>query len=1110
MMVTFVSQCEKNALKKTRRVLDAFAERIGDNTWQTVITEEGLKTVYKMLRQTASKSTAVSCHWIRSRSRSQLLWVVGNKRKFDDRGVVPVNSTEQDVGHYKDKHHWKTFDVMQYAAAIAGLFHDIGKANILFQKKINPNIKTDRFEPYRHEWLSFRLFQSFVGEQSDAQWLSALSDIKQDVFSQYFRDGIDQDAEPHFPAMPVFARLVAWLIMTHHRLPVYPGWKGNNPPELQYMDQWLDNNFTALWNSYRCNDDDQKKRISENWFFSKLPSQSMQWRSKACMLASEASIKLRPFLNAETNWLDKQLFTTHISRLALMLADHYYSSLTLEEAFAAGSEKWRNPNYKVYANTHCEQYKQQLDEHLLGVAQHASDITLALRRLNGSLESLVPNDTLTENVPKGLKEPFGWQDKARNLVEKIGKDTLIQGFFGINMASTGKGKTRANAKIMATIGLQTGRVRFSVALGLRVLTLQTGKEFQSELKLTEEELAIAVGGTAIKQLFENQQVQSNQQQTSDESRTTEEMGSDSMEELLDPDLYVYYKGAQGTHSLSDWTKQENGLDDLLLAPVLVSTIDHLMPATEGTKSGKQIPATLRLLTSDLVLDEPDDFGLEELPALCRLVHWAGMLGSRVLLSTATIPPALAYALFQAYKAGWAQYAKANIEGWSGDIACAWFDEWGCDSGQYKELDEFTNAHKKFVGGRIKHLQGLPAKRKAEIIKVEQKENKSIAESMAEIIQAAAIRMHQNNCQNQEGRTLSMGLIRMANINPLVAVAKALQKLNAPEATCIHYCIYHSRYPLAIRSSIENKLDRLLNRKQPEAIWQQPEIQNVIQRHPEIQHHVFIVLASPVAEVGRDHDYDWAIVEPSSMRSIIQLAGRVLRHRDQVSDTPNILLLSKNFKALASKTVCFERPGFESKELTMGAHDLLEILDEEQYRQITALQRITLPTAERYNPDPEKKYKNLVGLEHKALHSRLFNKETGARLWWEKHPHWCGEVQRQQRFRDSKKDDAYFLWLDAEDSEPIWKWKNEEVSPPEFGEPLARINLVEQDECGEGVDFWFKQDALTVYQQLAVDLRMELREVSRRFGEVRLTEYGNREQEYNYEPGMGIFQDIGRE
>jgi CRISPR-associated endonuclease/helicase Cas3 len=50
---------------------------------------------------------------------------------------------------------------------------------------------------------------------------------------------------------------------------------------------------------------------------------------------------------------------------------------------------------------------------------------------------------------------------------------------------------------------------------------------------------------------------------------------------------------------------------------------------------------LRLLTSDLVLDEPDEFDLNDIPALARLVNWAGMLGAKVLLSTATMPPALA-------------------------------------------------------------------------------------------------------------------------------------------------------------------------------------------------------------------------------------------------------------------------------------------------------------------------------------------------------------------------------------------------------------------------------------------------------------------------------------
>ena len=95
MMVTFVSQCEKKALNKTRRVLDAFANRIGDRTWQTVITNEGLQAVKKLLRKTASKNTAVSCHWIRTRSRSEYLWAIGNKDKFNSEGTVPVNYTNQ-------------------------------------------------------------------------------------------------------------------------------------------------------------------------------------------------------------------------------------------------------------------------------------------------------------------------------------------------------------------------------------------------------------------------------------------------------------------------------------------------------------------------------------------------------------------------------------------------------------------------------------------------------------------------------------------------------------------------------------------------------------------------------------------------------------------------------------------------------------------------------------------------------------------------------------------------------------------------------------------------------------------------------------------------------
>ncbi|WP_143366151.1 hypothetical protein, partial [Escherichia coli] len=64
-------------------------------------------------------------------------------------------------------------------AAIAGLFHAFGKAGRSFQQSLTQK-NARSYQPYRHEWISLRLFQAFVGEQPDEVWLEKLGKLTAD------------------------------------------------------------------------------------------------------------------------------------------------------------------------------------------------------------------------------------------------------------------------------------------------------------------------------------------------------------------------------------------------------------------------------------------------------------------------------------------------------------------------------------------------------------------------------------------------------------------------------------------------------------------------------------------------------------------------------------------------------------------------------------------------------------------------------------------------------------------------------------------------------------------------------------------------------------------
>ncbi len=535
MMVIFVSQCEKKALPRTRRVLDAFANRIGDNTWQTLITEEGLGTVQTMLKKTASKSSAVSCHWIRSRSRSQLLWIVGNRKKFNAEGVVPVNSTEQDLLTSDDENNWKYLPLIKAFTGLAALLHDWGKATKLFQDKLNPQSKNKfQGDPLRHEWISSLLLMALIKSgktpDQDQSWLEPL--LNQTINEQRLQQALPALTGSRHPLadLPDAASLLLWLILSHHRLPK-PEDKSGFGDKTNDTPQRLLGRINQQW-GYENKFDEVafKKRLPECFVFPEgLLSASSHWLKELSFRARQLKEHLPLFTQAiqDGSWRT----IAHHARLCLMLGDHYYSSQPQDAKWPASVD--------LFANTHPDgphkgEMKQQLDEHLVRVSQvavRACKILPSFERdtpVAESTEKLKPPKT----VPPAIKKQFGWQDKAVTAIKNYRQETddKVTGYFIVNMASTGRGKTLANAKIMQALSEDQQSLRFILALGLRTLTLQTGDEYRDRIGLSEDELAVLIGSRAVLELHQQTNAVVEKE---DQLLECEDFGSESCETLLD-------------------------------------------------------------------------------------------------------------------------------------------------------------------------------------------------------------------------------------------------------------------------------------------------------------------------------------------------------------------------------------------------------------------------------------------------------------------------------------------------------------------------------------------------------------------------------------------------
>jgi len=1090
MMVIFVSQCEKNALKKTRRVLDSFADRIGDNTWQTIITAEGLEAVKKLLRKSASKSTAVSCHWIRSRSRSELLWIVGSKEKFNDRGVVPVHRTQKSILKEYYENDWKYLPLIKALSAVAALFHDWGKATKLFQEKLDPTTKKKYLgDPIRHEWVSALLLSTFVKlnhSHDDQLWLEQLSQGQIDE-KKILKELAKVEERP-LESVPPIAQLVLWLIISHHRLPSFAtdanSIKDKRGDKIAKTPHEALRFITQAWGyENRYDEKEYQKRLKGCFAFPKgLLSDSSSWMKEV----KKWSSRLLSVVPLGTQSLENGSYRAvlHHARLSLMLGDHHYSSQNADNRWSDAIGLFANTDSKT------KELKQKLDEHLVGVMKQALNIT----HLLPAFEKEPPRTSDLGILKKVGNTQFAWQDKAVLKIRAEVRDKEHYGFFAVNMASTGRGKTFANAKIMQSVAEDAKSMRYILALGLRTLTLQTGDEYRERIGLDETELAVLIGSKAIMQLH-------TQKDTS--KSTKEELGSESLESLLDEEVdYDCSIPEEGLVTLLSSQKEKK----FLYAPVLVCTIDHLMGAVETKRGGKYILPSLRLMSSDLVIDEIDDFNGSDLIAIGRLVYLAAMLGRKVMISSATIPPDLAEGFYNVYQKGWQVYTASRET--KNEINCAWIDEFSTHTHKVDTVVEYRELHHTFVDKRVKHLHTQLAKRKGEIIPCPLNDDQSTQtkeERYFETIKETIVRKHlqHHTIDSVTQKQVSFGVVRMANISPCVALMKYLLEASYPEDIDVRVMAYHSQQVLLMRHLQEKHLDSVLKRKEKDGEQPIALANSLIREHLEsvsVKNMIFILVATPVEEVGRDHDFDWAVVEPSSYRSIIQLAGRVRRHRESSVERPNIALMQYNFKAFKesdqSNKCYFLHPGYEeSVQMAMNTHDMEKIIDVQQIKErLDATPRIQKPL----NLNPKG---SLADLEHFSLQKDLTNYErTGANglqgyldeAWFlTAHPQYLHPFRKSEPTiklfltYDPQKDRCYFAEID------------------EHGDAVDREEIlgITRSILSNQSKLWMRRD---YYQSLSEQSHMRdktRREVSLLFGELGFMHYDGAKYEYNDQFGL---------
>ena len=883
MHVLLISACVKRSIKRTRAVLDSYALRTGDNSWASAITGEALREVQLALRRGATRQTAVACYQNDGRRRMKLLWVVGSRASFGPDGHFPAGTKARKEARPKvGRGHWSRQACL--LAGAAGLVHDLGKASLRFDAKLKATSGPIRSDDVRHEWLSVKVLQAM--RSNGRVWDDAWASLRTGLESVTLGGRVVRKPGLYGVHGPLEA--IDFLVVTHHGL--LRAEDSTDPTPKAVAPTSADRHVRRP----PSNDQVTPKGGVDASIFKDY------WSLEAKLLAT-AHDRSALYWRALSS----------MARAALIFADHTVSAQKMP-APAVDSD-----GTHIFANTAMFEGRrglnQTLDWHLRHVGDRAAEVMWRMAALSGSAtDSDLPGLRLpglaaetVESIVQTAGPAYAWQNRGAQALAGARRQNHDCPAIVFNMAGTGTGKTRMNARAACLLS-RDPTPRFAIALNLRGLTLQTGRALQRSLNLSDEDIAVVIGDRIAQDLFDK---------SAANSTAKDPAPVDDDENPPEPETSLI----GGEHQLPEWMAplfQKKREQAIVGSPLLVSTIDFLGAAGTPGAQGHHVKAMIRLMTSDLVLDEIDGYDPEALVAVLRLVQLAAMFRRNVICSSATLSMPTAIAIERAFRTG-VEMLEA-LESESGHAAnipfiCAFVDDL-CQP-LVRVISSTSTDFPTLYRERL--LAVSAAARLSPVYRLAGLQTLAdvTEDGWVQGIHASIETMHASHgwTLSDTGKRVSFGLVRVANIGTAMLLAKHLAA-SMPDA---QIACYHSAEFRIARFQKERRLDQLLSRKSGDAhIADDPEIVALAQRASgdEVP---FIVVATPVEEIGRDHDFDWGVIEPSSTQSIVQTAGRINRHRlVAMADQPNVMIMEFNLRHCrkGSDQPSFVYPGYESSSL----------------------------------------------------------------------------------------------------------------------------------------------------------------------------------------------------